>query len=42
MPDIIYHLGEYSRVLTSFEDVEIVWRFNTLGTFSVLEFLSEE
>jgi len=38
MPDIIYHLGEYSRVLTSFEDVEIVWRFNTLGTFSVLEF----
>jgi len=38
MPDIIYHLGEYSRVLTSFDDVEIVWRLNTLGTFSVLEF----
>jgi len=38
MPDIIYHLGEYSRVLTSFDDVEVVWRLNTLGTFSVLEF----
>ncbi len=38
IPDIVYHLGEYSRVLTSFDDVEMVWRFNTLGTFSVLEF----
>ena len=38
MPDIVYHLGEYSRVLTSFDDVGIVWRSNILGTFSVLEF----
>jgi len=38
MPDIVYHLGEYPRVLTSFDDVGIVWRLNTLGTFSVLEF----
>jgi len=34
----VYHLGEYSRVLTSFDDIGDVWRLNTLGTFSVLEF----
>jgi len=38
IPDIIYHLGEYSRVLTSFDDVRLVWRFNIIGTLSVLEF----
>lgn len=37
-PDIIYHLGEYSRVLTSFDDISLVWRLNAEGTFSVLEF----
>lgn len=38
IPDIIYHLGEYSRVLTSFDDIDLVWRLNVQGTFSVLEF----
>lgn len=38
IPDIIYHLGEYSRVLTSFDDIDFVWRLNMLGTFNVLEF----
>ncbi len=37
-PDIIYHLGEYSRVEQSFEDIKTVWDFNKNGTFSVLEF----
>ncbi len=37
-PDIIYHLGEYSRVEQSFDDVEKVWQFNKNGTFSVLQF----
>lgn len=36
--DYIYHLGEYSRVEQSFEDIEIVWKFNKDGIFSVLEF----
>ena len=40
-PDIIYHLGEYSRVLTSFDDVDIVWRLNIEGTLGVLEFCRE-
>lgn len=38
IPDIVFHLGEYSRVEKSFEDVRIVWDFNKDGTFAVLEF----
>lgn len=37
-PDLIFHLGEYSRVEKSFEDVEQVWDLNQFGTFAVLEF----
>jgi UDP-glucose 4-epimerase len=37
-PDSIYHLGEYSRVEQSFDDIVDVFRLNKLGTFSVLEF----
>lgn len=37
-PDYIYHLGEYSRVEQSFEDIEKVWRYNKDGTFAVLQF----
>ena len=37
-PDYIYHLGEYSRVEQSFEDIELVWKYNKDGTFAVLEF----
>jgi len=37
-PDIIYHLGEYSRVEQSFSDVDLVHEYNTVGTFNVLEF----
>ena len=36
--DIIYHFGEYSRVSTSFEDNDLVWKYNVLGTYRVLEF----
>lgn len=37
-PDLVYHLGEYSRVEQSFSDITTVWEYNKLGTFSVLEF----
>lgn len=37
-PDIIFHLGEYSRVESSFEDAAKVFEFNKVGTFAVLEF----
>ena len=38
-PDIVYHLGEYSRVEQSFEDIKKVWKSNKNGTFAVLEFV---
>lgn len=38
-PDMVYHLGEYSRVEQSFDDMEKVWRYNKDGTFAVLEFV---
>ena len=37
-PDIIYHLGEYSRISTSFDEIQTVWKLNVEGTFRVLEF----
>ena len=37
-PDITFHLGEYSRVEQSFEDLNSVWTSNKNGTFSVLNF----
>ncbi len=38
-PDMVYHLGEYSRVEQSFDDMEKVWEYNKDGTFAVLEFV---
>ena len=38
VPDVIYHLGEYSRISTSFDDVEKLWQLNVDGTFQVLQF----
>ncbi|QQR65458.1 NAD-dependent epimerase/dehydratase family protein [Candidatus Kaiserbacteria bacterium] len=37
-PDIIYHLGEYSRVAKSLEEPDVVFDLNIAGTFGVLEF----
>jgi UDP-glucose 4-epimerase len=38
-PDIVFHLGEYSRVDKSLEDpFALVWDLNVAGTFSVIEF----
>ena len=38
VPDLIYHLGEYSRVEQSIEEPALVWDLNAAGTFGVLEF----
>jgi len=38
VPDVVYHLGEYSRVEQSFDDLESVWAYNKTGTFAVLQF----
>lgn len=37
-PDIIYHLGEYSRVEKSLQEPDVVWGLNKDGTFGVVEF----
>lgn len=37
-PDLIFHLGEYSRVAKSLEEPEKVYNLNMVGTFGVLEF----
>lgn len=41
-PDIIYHLGEYSRVAKSIDEPEVVFDLNMVGTFAVLEFWREK
>lgn len=37
-PDVVFHLGEYSRVEISFEEPHLVWDLNKVGTAAVLEF----
>jgi UDP-glucose 4-epimerase len=37
-PDVVYHLGEYARISTSFEDVATVYDSNIVGTFAVAQF----
>lgn len=39
--DIVYHLGEYSRVEQSFDDIDYVWSFNKLGTYEVLKYINK-
>lgn len=36
--DLIFHLGEYSRVEQSFEDLNTVFDSNTVGTFEVVKY----
>ena len=36
--DVVFHLGEYSRIATSFKDVSQVWISNSFGTFKVIDF----
>jgi UDP-glucose 4-epimerase len=39
--DYVFHLGEYSRVEQSFEDIDLVWKFNKLGTYEVLKYVKK-
>lgn len=39
-PEIVFHLGEYSRIVQSFEDHELTWEFNLRGTKEVVKFAS--
>lgn len=37
-PSVVYHLGEYSRIVPSFEEIRSCHHSNFTGTFNVLEF----
>lgn len=37
-PDIVYHLGEYSRIAKSIEEPQVVFDLNIAGTLAVVEF----
>ena len=37
-PDIIYHLGEYARIIQSFDEPDKVFEMNTHGAIAVVEF----
>jgi UDP-glucose 4-epimerase len=41
-PDILYHLGEYSRVEVSLTEPAVVFDANIVGTMGVLEFCREK
>jgi UDP-glucose 4-epimerase len=41
-PDILYHLGEYSRVEQSFDDIKLVNDYNTQGTFEILQYVKDQ
>lgn len=40
-PDYVFHLGEYSRVEQSFEDIDITFESNLASIYSVLKFCKE-
>lgn len=40
-PNMVYHLGEYSRVEQSFFDMDKILEYNKKGTFAVLEFVKK-
>jgi len=37
--DLIYHLGEYSRVEKSFYDIDLVFQYNWLSIYEILKFV---
>lgn len=38
LPDLIFHLGEYSKITPSYEEIDTVFDLNIEGSFSVLEY----
>ena len=38
-PDVVFHLGEYSRVEQSFGDIDKVWESNAVSILPILEFV---
>jgi UDP-glucose 4-epimerase len=40
-PSVVFHMGEYSRIPQSFEDIDITWESNLHGTKEVVKFAHE-
>jgi UDP-glucose 4-epimerase len=36
--DLIFHLGEYSKITPSYDEIETVFDLNILGSFAILEY----
>jgi len=36
--NVVFHLGEHSKIVPSFKEIREVWQSNSEGTFNVLEF----
>ena len=37
-PSVVFHMGEYSRIPQSFDDIDITWEYNLHGTKEVVKF----
>ena len=39
--DLIFHLGEYSKITPSYDEIETVFDLNILGSFAILEYVRQ-
>jgi UDP-glucose 4-epimerase len=37
-PDVVFHFGEFSRIVTSFDKFDVCWEYNMSGTRKVLDY----
>jgi UDP-glucose 4-epimerase len=37
-PKVVYHMGEYSRIVQSFDEFDLTWEYNIRGTKEVISF----
>lgn len=37
-PSVVFHMGEYSRIVQSFDEADLTWEFNLHGTKEVVKF----
>ena len=40
-PDLIFHLGEYSKITPSYNKIDTVFDLNILGSFAILEYVKK-
>lgn len=41
-PDVVFHFGEYSRIVTSFDNINVCWDYNMEGSKAVLDYCIAE